>query len=237
MTAAAAELALAQGPGDHPQSPNGQQAHLISPDLVMLSRPSGARAEGLRQLRTRLIAQHLDCGRRTLALTSPTSDSGCSFIAANLAVGFALIGARVLLIDGDMRTEGINRYFGPSEGSRGLLQYLSSSEDGLERIVEAGAVPSLSLIRAGGRAANAQELLSGDRFERLVHDCLRQYDLTIIDTPPSKPFADAQRISAIARYNVIVARAHKSYAADVSELCRNLAADRVTVVGTILNEF
>lgn len=222
---------------DEHRSGDLRNPSLLSDDLVMLSEPTGIRAEAIRKLRTRIIAQHLERGRRTLTLSSPTAGSGCSFVAANLAVAFAQIGIKVLLIDGDMRSGGLDHYFGQPGKSEGLLQYLTTSSGVPERFVNEEVLPSLSLIPAGGQAENAQELLSNDRFEALVHNCLRQFDLTIIDTPPARRYADAHRISTVARYAAIVARAHTTYFADVSELASQLAADRVSVIGTILNEF
>lgn len=206
----------------------------ISTDLVLLSDPESLAAESIRQLRARITAQHLSRGRRSLAFCSPHADSGCSFIAANVAVGFAQLGIRVLLVNGDMRGPGLDAMFGNAGAGPGLLQHLSG-EERAESIVQFDILPSLSLVSSGGVSANAPELLSNARFGDFFNRCLREFDLTIVDAPPANLYAEAQQIAAIAGYAVIVGRSHRTYFNDVSELSRQLVADRVSVVGTILN--
>lgn len=207
----------------------------ISTDLVLLSDPESLAAESIRQLRARIVAQHLSRGRRALAFCSPHAESGCSFIAANVAVGFAQLGMRVLLINADMRGAGLDTMFGTAGMGPGLLQLLSGEEVRADSIVQFEVLPSLSLVTSGGRSASAPELLSTARFEDFFNRCLREFDLTIIDSPPANLYAEGQQIAAVAGYAVIVGRAHRTYVNDVSELSRQLVADRVSVVGTILN--
>ena len=208
-----------------------------STDLVMLSDPEGLQAEAIRQLRTRLISQHVDLGRHSLTLCSPQPNSGCSSIAANLAISFAQIGLNVLLVNADMRQQGLDDLFGETGRRSGLFQYLSAPDDDIERLGVYDVIPNLSLVASGGIATNAQELLSGNRFSAFLNNTLRQFDLTIIDTPPTDTYADAQRVAAMSGYCAIVARSNKTYFASISELARQLQNDRVEVVGTILNQY
>ena len=209
----------------------------VSSDLVMLSDPEGATAETIRQLRTRLTVQHLDRGRRTLAFCTPGAGSGCSFIVANLAVAFAQVGVRVVLVNADMRQPGLDDFFGEAGRGPGLMQYLSDQDSGLGGVTLYEILPSLNLLPSGGPAANAQELLSKPRFSMFIDQCLREFDLTLIDSPPAGLYSDAQRIATIAGFAAIVARADKTYFGDVSQLSRQLTDDRVSVVGTVLNDY
>ena len=217
-------------------SPQNGDAVPVSADLVMLSDPGGVTAESIRQLRTRIIAQHIERGRRALAFCAPNADSGCSFIAANTAVAFAQIGTRVLFINADLRSNDQGPLFTAEEAHDGLLHYLSATRKPPEPIVEFAALPTLSLIAAGGTGENAQELLSSPRFADLISTCVREFDLTIIDTPPANLYADAQRVAALAGYAVIVGRTHKTYYNDITELGRQLTTDGVSVLGTVLND-
>lgn len=208
----------------------------ISPQLVVLTDPGSLAAESVRHLRTRIIAQHLNHGRRTLALCSSAGASGCSFVAANLGVSFAQIGTRVLLVNGDMREPGMDDLFGERTNESGLAQYLQSPTMRPEQVTESEILPNLWFTPSGGVQADAQELLSTTRFERFMSISLRQFDLVIIDTPPANLYADAQRIASVAGYAVLVSRRNETYAHDVAELSRQMTADRICVVGTVLNE-
>jgi capsular exopolysaccharide synthesis family protein len=209
----------------------------ISSDVVMLSDPSGATAESIRHLRTRIIAQHLEHGRRVIALCSAARGSGCSFIAANLAVAFAQAGIRVLLLNADMREPGLDNFFGGIVEGAGLYQYLTSSNMRPDEVTETEVVSNLWFTPSGGVPPNAQELLSTHRFESFMNISMRQFDLVIVDAPPANNYADAQRIASVAGYAILVGRKNKTYTHDMTELSRQMASDRICLVGTVLNDY
>lgn len=208
----------------------------FSPDIHILSEPSSVRAESIRVLRTHLIAQHLRDGRRSLAICAPAIGTGASYLSANLAVALAQTGVKTLLIDADMRRSGLKHFFTPSRPVPGLLDCLSNPEVSLRDTVLEDVQPSLSLLPAGSESASAQELLAGSAFKSLIDSCVRDYDLTIVDTPAANSYADARRIAAVLRYALVVACRNRSFVKDVRTLIGELTSDRVRVVGTYLND-
>jgi Mrp family chromosome partitioning ATPase len=125
--------------------------------------------------------------------------------------------------------------FGEGSAGEGLLQHLSAAKSsGQFGAVE--ILPSLWVMPSGGTSGDAQELLSTEQFASLIDTSAREFDLTIIDTPPANRYADAQRIASVARYCVIVARSDRTYYRDVEELTGQLQADGVTIVGTVFNQ-
>lgn len=204
--------------------------------LVVLQ-PGGVEAEAIRGLRTRIMAQHVREGRRALAICSPGADTGCTFVASNLAVAIAQIGVKTVLVDADLRRPGVAQMFGIGDDNSGLADYLADPALRLEDIVFNDVMPHLSVVTAGIPPSNPQELLSSHRFRALVDQLLREYDLTIIDTTPANSCTDAQRVATVAGYGVIVARKHKTFVGDVATLARMLRADKSVVVGTVLNDF
>ena len=97
-------------------------------------------------------------------------------------------------------------------------------------------LPGLTVLFAGRASPDAQELLGGAGFKALVDACVRDYDITIIDTPPANMYADARRIASVMRYAMVVVQRDKSYVRDVRTLIDELTSDRVRVVGTYLND-
>lgn len=217
-------------------SGSGAGGYAFSPEIVVLSDPRGARAEAIRTLRTHVMAQHVDDGRRGLTICSASGDVGATFTAVNLAVALAQIGVKVLLIDGDLRAGRIDQYIRPPHAMPGLWQCLESSDADISSVVQSDVIESLSIIFSGGVAPNAQELLARDRFAEVIERCLRDYDLTIIDTPPANLCADGRRISTVAGYSIIVAKQHVSFINDLKALAAQLRDDRAQVVGTVMNE-
>ena len=212
------------------------QAYGFDSSLVTISEPFEARAEAIRALRTHVMAQHVNEGRRALAVCAASAGVGCTFIATNLAVALSQIGVKTLIIDGDLRNPGIDRIIQPPSLRAGLRQCLASSEHDFGAYVEADVMPNLSVMYAGGVAPQPQELLASEQFTALMDYCLRDFDATIVDTPPANSCSDARRISTVAGYSVIVARRHRSLVNDVKTLAGQLQGDHARIVGTVLNE-
>ncbi|MHB8529302.1 MAG: CpsD/CapB family tyrosine-protein kinase [Caulobacteraceae bacterium] len=208
----------------------------FSPSLVTIADPFGKAAEAIRALRTHIMAQHVQEGRRALAVCAASSGVGCTFVATNLAVALSQVGIKKLLIDADMRSPTVHRIIRPQRETDGLRQCLTSQEATFGEAIEAEVLPNLSVMYAGGASANPQELLAGERFRSLMDFCLRDFDATIIDTPAANSCSDARRVSTVVGYSLIVAGRDRSYVEDVKTLIGQLEQDHARVVGTVLNQ-
>ena len=206
-------------------------------ESVMVNAPHSVEAEAMRVLRTRLTAQHLREGRRSIAVCSAAAGSGCTYIALNLAVSMAQAGVRTALVDANLRDPMIADLCGLPLTMPGLSEYLSGDTIAIAEIVDSELMPNLAVIGGGESPHNPQELLSGARFRGLVDQLLREYDLTIFDTAPANICSDGQRVATMAGFSLIVSRKHQTYVEDVKTLAKQLRADRSVVVGSILNSF
>jgi len=207
----------------------------FSPDLTVLAEPTSARAEAIRGLRTHLLAQHVEEGRRGMSICATSADVRTITVAANLAIAFAQVGVPCLLVDADLRAPKLADLIAPSVDLRGLGHYLVG-EEGADDIVQHDVLPNLSLVYSGGQHGNAQELLASERFARIAKNWLRDYAVTIVNSPPANRYADARRISAVVGYSIVVARRNVTYVTDLKHLTSQLRGDGAKVVGTILSE-
>jgi len=204
---------------------------------LVLSEPNSIEAESIRALRTRFVAQHVQEGRRSIAVCTPAAETGCTFVACNLAAAISQIGLSTVLVDANLRDPGVTDVFGLRPRRGGLSEYLADSTKEIDDIIIESVLPDLSIIPAGAVPSNPQELLSGGRFPHLMDRLLREFDLTIFDTTPTNSCTDAQRVANVAGYSLIVGRKHKTFFNDVRTLSQLLGADRSVVVGTVLNDF
>jgi len=208
----------------------------MSPSLVSVYDPLGPSAEAIRALRTHIQSQHLQEGRRAVALCGVSRGHGCTFVAANLAVALSQIGVATLLIDANLREPGIDKILRRQSTLGGLRACLMNSDAPVSDFIDEDVLPNLSVLYAGAAAQNAQELLARDRFEDVMNTCLRNFDATIVDTPPANASADARRVSNVVGYSLVVARKHQSLVGDIKTLVGQLQGDRAVVIGTVLNE-
>lgn len=215
----------------------GRSGFRFSRKIVALSAPNSVQAESFGSLQTHLKAKHIGDGRRSLAICAATPGVGTSYVAVNLAMSFAMAGLNTMLIDANMRTPGLEDYIAPDKPLPGLRQCLGDNEVEFGDVIQADVFPNLSLIYSGGIAPNPQELLASRAMSELLDTCLRDYDVTIVDTPPGNSSADARRVAMAVRYAMLVAKKNDSYVGDVKQLADELTSDRATVIGTFLNDF
>jgi len=223
-----------------PRKPRAAAEVLLQPQpapIVMLSDPMGAPAEAIGSLRTRIQSQHIQMGRRALAICAASPDVGNTFVAVNLAVALSQIGIKTLLIDGNLRDPTVQNYFDIEDKTGGLQKCLLSDAASVADYTNEDVLPDLDVIFAGEPTLRAQELLGSDRFPDLINSCLRDYEMTIADTPAANRCADGLRISSVLGFSLIVARKHRTMVSDVRTLADQLRKERVFVAGTVLNAY
>jgi Mrp family chromosome partitioning ATPase len=102
---------------------------------------------------------------------------------------------KTLLVDVNLRQPRIDALFGGSDASVGLNQCLSGAGGDFGAYISSDVLANLSVMFAGGQPRNPQELLASDRFADLMNFCLRDYDMTILDTPPANSCSDVHRVA------------------------------------------
>jgi protein-tyrosine kinase len=208
-----------------------------SRELVAAFAPFHPRAEEMRALRTQLLIRwyNPEQGRKSLVVVSPEPAEGRSYVAANLAIVFSQLGARTLLVDADLRKPRQHLIFGLPE-SQGLSTLLAGRADHKATFPVPG-LNRLSVLPAGPLPPNPQELLSRNVFAAFMKDLQSIYDVVIIDTPPARPYADAQNVAFRAGDVVVVTRKNHTAVTSTSKTIRELAATGARVVGTVVNEY
>ena len=205
------------------------------PELVLAHDPHCTRSEAMRTLRTELLMR--TSGRRgagIFAILSPNSGEGRSQLCAELAIAFAQLGGRTLLVDADMRRPRLHSLFG-ADNHIGLAQSLTDSDTQRLRGVE--GVAQLALLTSGATPNNPLELLSGSRFERTMADWRRAYEFVLIDTPPTSKFSDALTIATAAGNVITVGRTASTSFSSLTEMQRKLETTRARIVGGVINSF
>jgi Mrp family chromosome partitioning ATPase len=211
--------------------------YAFSPSLVALETPPRTRgAVAVQEMALQLVTHQVDQGRRAVAICGPSRGGGVSLLAANLAIGMAHLGVSVLLVDGDLHDPAIERLIAPSEPPIGLRHVLGPDETAPMMAIHHEVLPRLSILYAGGAGPDGSELVGGPRCADVITELVRDYDYTIIDTPPANRSPDARRLAGLAGYGLIVGRRNRTYADDISTLAGELAEDRALLVGTIYND-
>jgi protein-tyrosine kinase len=206
-------------------------------ELVVASDPFHRCAEQVRAVRTQLMIRWSGerPGCRTLAVVSPERQDGRSYVTANLAVAFAQLGSRTLLVDADLRRPRQHRIFNVAD-SVGLSAVLSQRA-GREAVVPIREFGHLALLPAGAPPPNPAELLAGEAFHNLVSELKEEFDVILFDTPSAGSCSDAQTVAFRSGSAMMLARKDHTRLADATRLVRQLDHAGAQLVGTVCNVF
>jgi non-specific protein-tyrosine kinase len=154
----------------------------------MVQAPRSPAAEAYRTLSTNIQFSSLDRDVRTLLVTSVGSDEGKSIVLANLAITMAEGGRRVVMVDCDLRRPALHSVFGLAD-QPGLTTMVL--DEAIQPPLQATSVAGVSLISAGPLPPNPAELISSERFTRVLGAIGDQADVVLVDAPPMSAVADA----------------------------------------------
>ncbi len=191
------------------------------------------RAEAFRTIRTNLQYVDVDHPPRVVVITSSLPDEGKSTTACNIAIALSQAGARVVLIEGDLRKPKVGEYLQVSS-SRGLTDVLVGRLPLSQAIVRWGR-GILDFIPAGTIPPNPSELLGSKHMALLIQELRSRYDVVILDTPPLLPVTDAAVMSTIADGAILVARYGQTRRDQVQDAADALEQVNARLLGTILN--
>ena len=189
--------------------------------------------EAYNSIRTNLlfIQQGEKCP--VFVITSPTANNGKTINAINLAVSFAQMGKKTLLIDSDMRNPTMHRMFsipaknGLSEILAGLTDNISVSKTGIE---------NLSVLTAGKIPPNPAELLSSNRMDKLLDFVREHYDCVFIDTPPINIVTDSTLFAQKVTGYILIVKTDTTNINEVKSTVSNLEQIEANILGFILND-
>ena len=192
--------------------------------------------EAFNLLRTNLMytMTHSDGDAPIYAVTSTNENAGKSTVIANLAVAFAQLDKKVLLIDGDMRCPVIHKHFSLDSHRNGLSELISGMKDD---VIAQGVCPNLDVITSGRIPPNPSELLMGPRFDKYMEKWKKEYDLIFIDFPPIGIVTDAIANSKDITGYIFVVRSGKSSSKEIVSSISTLEQVGAKIVGIVLNDY
>jgi receptor protein-tyrosine kinase len=187
---------------------------------------------GIRALRTEILLRQTGQGCNAFAVVSAAAGDGSARLASELAIAFAQLGEPTLLIDANLRRPEQQQLFGLRDRS-GLADALASNA----AIDYAGVdgLPELTVLTAGKRPSNPQELLSSSAFGGFVDDARLRFQHVVVDTPDASDCSDGLVVAAAVGAALPVARIDATPLPDYTELVRRLKTASVRIVGGVLN--
>jgi tyrosine-protein kinase Etk/Wzc len=195
--------------------------------------PLDPAVEGLRNMLTLLPDGTRDSGANMVVVTGPTHSVGKSFISLNLAAVVGATGARVLLVDGDLRKGQLAKSLGV--GQRRGLSDLLAGKLRFEEIVHRDVMPHVDFISTGQVPESPADLLLLRPLRGVLKDNCAQYGTVIVDSPPVLATADTAILSQQANAVFLVARAEVTSMREIQVSIKSLLQRGVHVTGVIFS--
>jgi capsular exopolysaccharide synthesis family protein len=201
---------------------------------VMFEYPKSNIAESFRALRTNLDFYVSGGHKKVIMVTSSIEGEGKSFIAQNIAMSYAQLGRRTILLDFDMRKRKI--FFDETaESKEGLSSYLINKVT-LSEIIIKSPHENLDYIHAGVLPPNPTELMALDITERLLVQLRQNYDYIILDTTPLAQVTDAYLLINHADVKIVVARYNYSVKNILGMVMKDMKQKNIDHVCIVLND-
>ena len=203
------------------------------PKKILCQNSPFAVKEAYNAIRTNLLFTQQGEKCPIFVVTSPTANNGKTINSINLAVSFAQMGKRTLLIDADMRNPTIHRMFSISV-KNGLSEILAGLTDNIS--VSKTDVENLSVLTAGKIPPNPAELLSSARMDKLLDFVKEHYDCVFIDTPPINLVTDSTIFAQKVTGYIVIVKTDTTNTHDVKTTVTNIEQIDGNILGFILND-
>lgn len=204
------------------------------PALSVYGPPRSIVAESFSSLRTNIEFQLKGKKQKVILVTSAMAGEGKSFTALNLAVGYARLGNRTLLLNCDLRNPTL--YFEDTSDLQAGLSTFYTDHLEVDDIIRSSPYANLDYIQSGPVPDNPDQLLAMEKTATLLKTLSAMYDCIILDTAPLSIVTDTYLLMDYAHIRIIVARLGYSNKGWVSKILNDLSGKKLGKMAIVLND-
>ncbi len=222
------------------KTPDGQTGFInvasdIKRRIITKEDPQSPISEAYRSLRASITyASSVDNPAKTIIITSPGPGEGKTTTITNLAITFANIGKRTLLVDADLRRPVIHRIFNFNI-EPGLTQYLTGSIRGIDPLIKQTEIINLQVITAGATPSDPSGLLSSEKMHKFLKNLEIGWDIILFDAPPSIAFSDVPLLAKNINQFMIVVKSGQTDKFALNRTVQMLENVNAPIAGVIMN--
>lgn len=206
------------------------------PFAEMLAPTPSLSSEAFRNMRTLVDFAHMSATHAPMLVTSSVQEEGKSHVSSNLAVAYAQMHPRVIIIDGDLRRPSLHRRFQVAN-ERGLTNFLATGEDAgeLSGLLQETGIPNLKILPCGPRPPNPSELLNTPRVAAVLAWAVANFDRVLVDSPPLFPISDTILWGRHVKHAIFVVRSGKTRLPLIKNATKRLEVSGIKPLGVVVN--
>ena len=202
--------------------------------LITREDPKSPISEAYRTLRTNILYSQADKKIKSILVSSPGPGEGKTTTVANIAITFANMGKRTLLLDTDMRRPVLHRIF-DLQKDPGMSHYLAGVERDFDKMIQKTDVENLFVVSAGITPPNPSELMGSKKMAELVDRLEQEWDMVLLDSPPIVAVTDAAMISQEVDAMVMVIKSGETDREAFRRAVKSLIGIQVPLAGVVVN--
>ena len=219
---------------------NSEYSKPLRDNIMILSNPTSPMSESIRSIRTNLNYSDL----KAINITSTMPSEGKSETMINLALSFAMLDKKVIIIDCDLRKPKVHKNFDLVRGEGVSDVVLSKGNVSYKNVVrnmiflEEGNQDEtkIDVITAGSKVSNPSEIVNSQYFAKLIDELKSDYDLVLIDCPPISNMTDGVVVSKLTDGTIYVIESDKTDYKVINASLDTLKNNDIFILGAILTK-
>ena len=202
--------------------------------LITKEDPRSPVSESYRSLRTSLLYTDVDKQTKSILVSSAGPGEGKTTTVANMAITYANLGKKTLLIDTDLRRPVVHKVLELNK-EPGITDYLAGYKDDFNSLVQNTDIDNLYVVTSGVIPPNPSELLGSKKMSNLVQELEESWDVILFDSPPLVAVTDATMISKEIDKIVIVVKVGQTDKKAFEHTINSLKNVNSPIGGVVLN--
>lgn len=221
------------------KTPKGQEGTIniardIKRRIITKEDPRSPISEAYRSLRTSITYASVDNPTKTIIVTSPGPGEGKTTTITNLAITFANIGKRTLLVDADLRRPVIHRIFNLNI-EPGVTHYLTGFPRDIRPLIKQTEIKNLQVITAGATPPDPSVLISSKRMHEFIKSLEIGWDIILFDAPPAIAVTDTSLLAKEINQFIIVVKSGQTDKFAFDRAIQLLESVNAPIAGAIMN--
>ena len=206
----------------------------IKRSLITKEDPRSPISEAYRSLRTSLLYTDIDMDTKSILVSSAGPGEGKTTTVANMAITYANLGKKTLLIDTDLRRPVVHKVL-ELKKEPGITNYLAGATKNFSDLIQKTDIQNLFVVTSGIIPPNPSELLGSDKMALLIKKLEKEWDIVLFDSPPLVAVTDATMISKEIDKIVIVVKVGQTDKGAFSRTVELLNNVKAPIGGVVLN--
>ena len=202
--------------------------------LITREDPRSPVSEAYRSLRTSMLYTGIDKKTRSILVSSAGPGEGKTTTVANMAITYANLGKKTLLIDTDLRRPVVHKVM-DLDKEPGITNYLAGNIENFNELVKPTDINNLFAVTSGIIPPNPSELLGSQRMADLINDLEKEWDMILFDSPPLVAVTDATMVSKAIDCIVIVVKVGQTDKKAFEHTIQSLRNVSAPIQGVVLN--